>query len=144
MSLLLEALKKAEKAKEDAQRRARDERPSGEPEELHSEQAPAEVQGDAPPASQAAPPVRTRDQLPNISQPLEILSDDLLDKPAAATSPVPPRVSPTAEPAGSPRTSAAAPRDEVREQASRATARKVFEAKFREPNPRMPFYITMG
>src|SRR6185503_20722367 len=30
------------------------------------------------------------------------------------------------------------------EQATRATARKVFEAKFREPNPRMPFFITLA
>jgi tetratricopeptide (TPR) repeat protein len=141
MSLLLEALKKAEKAKEDAQRRARDERPSGEPEELHSEQAPAEAQADAAPTAQAAP-VRLRHQLPNISEPLEILSDDLLDKPATPSAP--PRISPAAEPAGAPRASAAAPRNEVREEASRASARKVFEAKFREPNPRMPFYITMG
>ena len=141
MSLLLEALKKAEKAKEDAQRRARDERPSGEPEELHSEQAPAEVQAETPPAAEPAP-VRTRDQLPNISQPLEILSDDLLDRPATPSAP--PRISPKAEPAMAPRASAAAARDEVREEASRASARKVFEAKFREPNPRMPFYITMG
>ncbi|HVJ10875.1 MAG TPA: tetratricopeptide repeat protein, partial [Burkholderiales bacterium] len=56
----------------------------------------------------------------------------------------PPRISPAAEPAGAPRASAAAPRNEVREEASRASARKVFEAKFREPNPRLPFFITMG
>ena len=104
---------------------------------------PADAQADALPAAEA-PPVRTRAQLPDISQPLEILSDDLLDKPAAAPSRAAPRISPTAEPAVAPRASAAVPRDEVREQASRASARKVFEAKFREPNPRMPFYITMG
>jgi Tfp pilus assembly protein PilF len=134
MSLLLEALKKAEKAKEEAQRRAREERPSGEPEELRSEvEAPAE------PA-----PVRTRDQLPKISsQPLEILSDDL-DKPAPepAVAPVEPR-QPAPEPVAPPR-AAPPPRDIPREEASRATARKVFEAKFREPNPRMPFYLTLG
>src|SRR5574341_914778 len=74
MSLLLEALKKAEKAKEEAQRRARGE-PGGEPEELHSAgEAPAEA------ASEARGPVLTRDNLPEISQKLEILSDDL-DKP---------------------------------------------------------------
>jgi tetratricopeptide (TPR) repeat protein len=28
--------------------------------------------------------------------------------------------------------------------ANRASAKKVFEAKFSEPNPKMPFYITMG
>src|SRR5881394_1511600 len=138
MSLLLEALKKAEKAKEEAQRRVREERaPAGEPEELRSE-------GESPPEAFAAEPATpapllTRDKLPEISPKLEILSDDLLDKPAAAPAPLreaAPRMS-----------SAAVSRDgahEAREAASRASARKVFEAKFREPNPRLPFYITLG
>ena len=109
MSLLLEALKKAEKAKEEAQRR------SG------AEDAPAE-----------RTPVVTRDKLPDISAPLEIVSDDLApprqaEAPALLLEPA----AKAAEPA---------PADE----AGRATARKVFEAKFREPNPRMPFYITLG
>jgi Tfp pilus assembly protein PilF len=115
MSLLLEALKKAEKAKEEAQRRARSE--GGE--------APAElkIEGDPAPA-----PVLTRDKLPEItSQPLEIVADEPPPRPAAA----PPR--PRAEPE---KTATPA--------ADRAAARKVFEAKFREPNPRLPFYITMG
>jgi len=140
MSLLLEALKKAEKAKEEAQRRVREERPAGEPEELRSEgEAPGEPAGDAPQASPA--PVLTRDKLPQISPKLEILGDDLLDKPAAAA---PPSREPVREPAPSVRPAAAAPRDEANEAASRASARKVFEAKFREPNPRMPFYVTLG
>lgn len=37
-----------------------------------------------------------------------------------------------------------APRAESAASADRATARKVFEAKFREPNPKLPFYITLG
>jgi tetratricopeptide (TPR) repeat protein len=142
MSLLLDALKKAEKAKEEAQRRAREDRPSGEPEELHGEQAPAaEAEAEPFAAEPAAPaPVLTRDKLPEISQKLEILSDDLLDKPAPepVLAPEPPRAA-TPRPA-----TGAAPRDEASQEASRASARKVFEAKFREPNPRMPFYITMG
>ncbi len=143
MSLLLEALKKAEKAKEEAQRRAREDRPSAEPEELRGEEAPAEASAepqaeiqDAP----AAPVLMTRDNLPEISQKLEILSDDLLDKPAAA--PERARVELPPEPAQ--RASAPPRRDEASAEASRASARKVFEAKFREPNPRLPFYITMG
>jgi Tfp pilus assembly protein PilF len=137
MSLLLEALKKAEKAKEEAQRRAREERPSGEPEELRGEgEAPAE--GFA--AEPAAPaPVLTRDKLPEISQKLEILSDDLLDKHA-----VEPQRAPAEPQREAPGAHAASPRDEAREEAGRASARKVFEAKFREPNPRLPFYITLG
>ncbi len=118
MSLLLEALKKAEKAKEEAQRRA------------SAEAAPAQ------PASPAArverKPLLTRDNLPEISSaPLEIVSDDLdatRRRPEPALEPLEParRAEPAADDAG------------------RATARKVFEAKFREPNPRMPFYITLG
>ena len=153
MSLLLEALKKAEKAKEEAQRRAREERPSGEPEELRSEgEAPAEAPGETFAAEPATPapvvsPVMTRNNLPEISQKLEILSDDLdSPKPAREPSiaPVEPRVSAAAEPAPRPRASAPRPRDDTREEASRASARKVFEAKFREPNPRIPFYLTLG
>jgi tetratricopeptide (TPR) repeat protein len=118
MSLLLEALKKAEKAKEEAQRRAQSE--GGQPELRIEAEVPAEPK-----------PVLTRDNLPEISQPLEIVADDL--PPRAAPSPTP-RVE---EP----------PRAEAKPQpqeASRASAKKVFEAKFREPNPRMPFYITLG
>jgi tetratricopeptide (TPR) repeat protein len=95
MSLLLEALKKAEKAKEDAQRRGRDDTPA----------APA-------------PPLEIMPE--EHPKPQETALDFVEEKPRAA---------PRAEPAPS---------------ADRATARKVFEAKFREPNPRLPFYITLG
>jgi tetratricopeptide (TPR) repeat protein len=125
MSLLLEALKKAEKAKEDAQRRAGD---SGAGElRLADDVAPA-----AP-----AKPVLTRPELPDITAPLEILSEDLATKPAApefqpAPSPAPRRPSASAAPGADPQA------------ADRAAARKVFEAKVREPNPRLPFFIAMG
>src|SRR5262245_60792801 len=130
MSLLLEALKKAEKAKEDAQRRAREERPAGEPEELHSGAEPAESEAAEPHAAAAAEPaapVLTRDKLPEISQKLEILTDDL-EKPVAEPAAAPietPRVTRTRIPPA---------RNDAGEEASRASARKVFEAKFREPN----------
>ena len=139
MSLLLEALKKAEKAKEEAQRRAREDRPAGEPEELRNEAAPAEATAEPRPDPAA---VLTRDNLPEISPRLEILADDFLDKPAVARKPAPAEPPPEPAPRASP-----PPRpsqNEARAEASRASARKVFEAKFREPNPRMPFYITMG
>lgn len=121
MSLLLEALKKAEKAKEDAQRRARGE---GE----------LRVEGDVAPAS--AKPVLTRPELPDIRQPLEILSDDIaLKQPERQPAPAIERTPPPQEQAAKkPETQAA----------ERSTAKKVFEAKFKEPNPRLPFYITMG
>jgi tetratricopeptide (TPR) repeat protein len=140
MSLLLEALKKAEKAKEEAQRRAREDQPSGEPEELRSEEAPAETA--AEPQVAPAAVLMTRNNLPEISPKLEILADDFLDKPAVTRKPAP--AEPRSEPA--PRASAPPPprRDEARAEAGRASARKVFEAKFREPNPRLPFHITMG
>ena len=106
MSLLLEALKKAEKAKEEAQRKARGES-----------------------ATPDSKPVVTRAELPDIRQPLEILSDEI--KPAeSAPAPAQPQ--------------AQAPNPAESQAADRATAKKVFEAKFREPNPRLPFYVTMG
>lgn len=123
MSLLLEALKKAERAKEEAQRRARGESAAG-----ANDPAPAE------PAERKA--VLTRDNLPDISASLEIVSDDL---PSAAPLELAPE--PPAPKEASPRPAARAVTDAA---ASRASAKKVFEAKFRETNPRMPFYITMG
>jgi len=122
MSLLLEALKKAEKAKEEAQKRARGDS-GGAAGELR-------LEGDAAPAADNTRVV-TRPELPDIAQPLEIVSDDLAVKEPAA-----PQTAPSPRPQAPPE---ADPRS-----ADRAAARKVFEAKFREPNPRMPFYIAMG
>jgi tetratricopeptide (TPR) repeat protein len=120
MSLLLEALKKAEKAKEEAQRRAR------------GDEGAAELRIEPDLASAEPKPVTTRAELPDIKQPLEILSDDIAPKQGAAPDNV--AVPPPA----------AAPRAAQPQAAERAAARKVFEAKFKEPNPRLPFYITMG
>ena len=117
MSLLLEALKKAEKAKEDAQRRTRE---AGGELRL-AEDAPAEA---------AVKPVLTRPELPDITAPLEILSEDLGAKPAA-DEPAP-RLPPLRRPAAD------------AQAADRAAARRVFEAKVREPNPRLPFFIAVG
>lgn len=135
MSLLLEALKKAEKAKEEAQRRA-----SAQPEA-------AEV-SEAVGASGEHRTVLTRDKLPDVSTPLEIVSDDLTpSRSAASGSSLEPIEAAAPLNAPSPASQAtAAPRRGVpsSDEAGRATAKKVFEAKFREPNPRMPFYITVG
>src|SRR4051812_10726922 len=111
MSLLLEALKKAEKAKEEAQRRAK-----GEP-------AAAELRIENEP-SRPEKPVLTRAELPDIRQPLEILSEEI--------APRKPDPAPQARAFEEPRS------------ADRATARKVFEAKFKEPNPRLHFQIAMA
>jgi tetratricopeptide (TPR) repeat protein len=135
MSLLLDALKKAEKAKQEAQRKAEGE--SGAP--------PSDdgltIADDAPQET----PVRTRDQLPDISPSLQIESEDLEPprQPQAESAPLelepapapPPRRAPQAATRAEP--SAAQP-------AERAAAKKVFEAKFREPNPRLPFYIALA
>ena len=119
MSLLLEALKKAEKAKEEALRRAKggDAQPA-EP-RLQLEEAPATEK-----------PVLTRAELPDIRQPLEILTEEIAPK----------------EPQSGAGADYAAAQGEGPRQADadRTTARKVFEAKFREPNPRLPFYIAVG
>ena len=107
MSLLLEALKKAEKAKEEAQRRAK-----GDP------AAPDLRVESEPPLHEK--PVLTRAELPDIRQPLEILTEEI--------APRQPEPVPQGQASDEPQA------------ADRATARKVFEAKFREPNPRLQFH----
>jgi tetratricopeptide (TPR) repeat protein len=127
MSLLLEALKKAELAKQAAK-----------------EQPPA---SDKPPF--------TRDKLPDISQPMEIHSEDLslvesapapmekpvlelaLEEPARVAAP-PPQPPPRAMAVEE--TEFAAPS----ENADRKQAQQLFEAKEMDVNPRKPFYITLG
>jgi tetratricopeptide (TPR) repeat protein len=115
MSLLLEALKKAEKAKEEAQRRAR-----GEMQEPKA----------APPS---VPPSEAR-------TPLEIVAEGAEAKRAD------PALSLAEEkPAPQPATARSRPQPRAEAQvAERAAARKVFEAKFKEPNPRLPFFIALG
>ncbi len=129
MSLLLEALKKAELAKQAAK-----------------EQAPA---ADKPPF--------TRDKLPDITQPMEIHSDDLS---LAESAPAPrsmekpvlelaleetPQPVPAAPPAPPPRAAPVeaeftAPSETV----ERKQAQQLFEAKELDVNPRKPFYLTLG
>jgi len=145
MSLLLEALKKAEKAKEEAQRRAKGAEAPGAPSAFDPEATVLDE----------GKQVTTRDQLPDISAPLEIASEDLKpaskaparelslveEAPAAASAP------PSREPKAAPRREAAARAGAGQagaQNAERATAQRVFEAKFKEPNPRLPFYLTVG
>jgi len=127
VSLLLEALKKAERAKEEAQRRAR------------GEASPVES-GAA--AEATARPVVTRDKLPDISQSLEIVSEDLAAPAPSESAPL--ELVPDPAPAKAPRPGAPTSRATDAEAAGRASARKVFEAKFRESDPRMPFFVTVG
>ncbi|HLX80046.1 MAG TPA: tetratricopeptide repeat protein [Burkholderiales bacterium] len=136
MSLLLEALKKAEKAKEEAQRRAKD--------------AEAAVAGPFDPEATVLDDgkhVTTRDELPDISAPLEILSDDLRPGTRAKTAPLQLAIADEPPPAPEPKTPPRRESPRVQPEtpnAERATAQRVFEAKFKEPNPRLPFYITVG
>ena len=144
MSLLLDALKKAEKAKDDAKRRA---------------QLAGGTEGE-----ESNQQVRTRNELPDISRPLEMNSEGVGGSSGSSSSSAVPDAFSTA-----PRTRPApeAPKATVREPdieppsrqrppvqqaenapdpqaAQRIAAKKVFEAKFREPNPKLPFYITMA
>ncbi|HEV3011312.1 MAG TPA: hypothetical protein VGX52_20010, partial [Burkholderiales bacterium] len=122
MSLLLEALKKAERAKEEAQRRAQGESP------LATVAAPPPREPEPQPRAEAdAEPVRTREQLPDIRQPLEILGEDPQPRRAEPTLVLEPEKT-RPEPAAAPRPQ---PKAEVQAQAQaseRAAARKVFEA----------------
>jgi len=147
MSLLLEALKKAEKAKEEAQRRAKGAAAGGEAQ-------PSAFDPEATVLDENHH-VTTRNELPDISAPLEILSEDLRTGAQPKAAPLqlaladepPPRAP---EPKAAPRRENARAAAETQTAASaaagaeRATAQKVFEAKFKEPNPRLPFYITVA
>ena len=137
MSLLLDALKKAEKAKEEAQRRAKGAAAGGGAQ-------PSAFDPEATVLDESRH-VTTRNELPDISAPLEILSEDIRSaQPKAAPMQLALADEPPPEaPKPSPRRDNA--RAEAAESASaagaeRAAAQRVFEAKFREPNPRLPFY----
>jgi len=128
MSLLLEALKKAELAKQAAKGNA-----------------PATgAQPESPPGP--ATPVMTREKLPDISQPLEILSDDLPSSPEKR----PAREAPQSalslqEPeGGSPAPEPPPPVAESVRAAERAQAQRVFQVKEMDYSPRRPFYLTVG
>ncbi len=126
MSLLLEALKKAELAKQVAKAEA----PSPEP---HP----------APP--EPTKPVMTRERLPDITQPLEILTDDLpsSETKGAETAAARPEFSvqekETFEPAAQP-----VPSTKEFARTERAQAQQLFQVKEMDYNPRRPFYLTLG
>ena len=132
MSLLLDALKKAELAKQIAKAESSTpEQPAG------SEPAP---EG---PATRA---ITTREKLPDITQPLEILSDELASseqEPAKAAAsrpelslqepePFVPAMQPPPATAGSGYAG------------GRAQAEQIFQVKEMDYNPRRPFYLTLA
>lgn len=136
MSLLLDALKRAEAAKQ--QQGAQD--PAAGAGGLSLD--PAGV-----PQADAAPPLMTRDRLPDITQPLEILSDDLPSSASArqeSSGPARPAGQPRslkldADPAPEPpRASAAKPAGD------RDAARQLFEAKGVDYDPYRFIKIILG
>ena len=158
MSLLLEALKKAELAKQGKI-----------PTDDEASALAIQLEPAPPERRSAAQPVITRGQLPDISQPLEILSEDLPSAsarraveeaepmtvapiavaPMAVAPPVPipphrPARAAEPEPEIEPISSAAPASTEIRGGAERDAARQLFEAKEVEYNPKRNFYITIG
>ena len=124
MSLLLEALKKAELAKQVAKAEAPSPQPQAEP----------------------APGVITREKLPDISQPLEILTDDLpsSEAKAAETPATRPEFSLQEEQAFEPAAQPNASTNEYARAAERTQAQQLFQVKEMDYNPRRPFYLTLG
>jgi len=146
VSLLLEALKKAELAKQQSAGAQQ-----GEPTVPAPEARGGPLSLEPLTGNSVEPPLITRDRLPDITQPLEILSEDLpsagarreaAPRPAARAPeqpPLPVRPTPTLEGADrETRTNAAA------EDSARAYARQLFEAKSVDYNPRRPFFIALG
>jgi len=130
MSLLLDALKKAELAKQIAK----------------ADSPPPEQPVEAEPAAEEpARTITTRAKLPDITQPLEILSDDLpssgqqsAETPASRSElslqdqePFVPAMQPAA--AGDPGHAG-----------GRTQAEQLFQVKEMDYNPRRPFYLTLG
>ena len=123
MSLLLEALKKAEKAKEEAQRRtsgapATSSAAAGDTAQARSQtRAELSLQDDAPQPVEGKPVV-TRAELPDISPSLEILSDDIASPKGPAASSPSARRAPAREPEAPARRPSAQSVDRSADQAS--------------------------
>ena len=130
MSLLLDALKKAELAKQ-----------------IAKADADAEAAGTDPALqSDAAPRVITREKLPDITQPLEILTDDLPS--SGQSKPVEPpanrREIALEDPAAyAPAPQAAQMMGTPAQPAGRLQAEQLFQVNEMDYNPRRPFYITL-
>ncbi len=147
MSLLLEALKKAELAK---QQGTATQPPEG---AATADPRNAGLTLEPAPGVESERPLITRDRLPDITQPLEILSEDL---PSAGAR----REAPPAGVAAAPQPGSAAagavglgvaaerasrsPATPAPEEQDRLSARQLFEAKDMDYNPRRPFFIAVG
>jgi Tfp pilus assembly protein PilF len=148
--LLLEALKKAELAKQ-----------QGTATQPPDSAATADAGGTGftldpvpPVPAESERTLITRDRLPDITQPLEILSEDLpsagarREAPAAGAAAGPPAGSAAAGAAGSGAATAERPgrnpAEAEPEERDRLSARQLFEAKDMDYNPRRPFFIAVG
>ena len=147
MSLLLEALKKAELAKQQGTATQPPDGVAADPGAAGLTLEPAS----ADPGGERPLPMITRDRLPDITQPLEILSEDL---PSASARREPPATSAAASQplhVGAEGTVAAAAERAGRaatapdpEEPDRLSARQLFEAKDTDYNPRRPFFLMLG
>lgn len=130
MSLLLDALKKAELAKQ-----------------IAKADSAAETAGeDAASLPEGAPRVITREKLPDITQPLEILTDDLPSsgQPRPVEPPANRRELSLEDPAPYAPAPQAPPMMRGQEQpAGRAQADQLFQVNEMDYNPRRPFYLTL-
>ena len=143
MSLLLEALKKAELAK---QQGAGGPQHAGEAAPASGEPAAASLSLEPQVGASAGQPLMTRDRLPDITQPLEIFTEDLAPRgragaPASASSSasdLAPAV--PVRPAGAAERATA----QATEDAERASARQLFESKAGDYEPRRPFFLMVG
>lgn len=141
MSLLLEALKKAELAK---QQSAGGPPQPGETASAASESGAGltlEPKADASPGQ----PLMTRDRLPDITQPLEIFTEDLATPGGPKDAePAPAPAAPARPAAGRPAPVSEPPPPSASEDAERASARQLFEAKAGEYTPRRVFPLVVG
>ncbi len=134
MSLLLEALKKAELAKQAAKEQPVSDKPAFTRDKLPDISQPMEISSDdLSPARSEPTPMRAE------KRPLELALEDA-SQPAAAAEPPPPPPPPTPPRAAAFETDFAMPN----EAGERKQAQQLFETKEMDVNPRKPFYITMG
>jgi Tfp pilus assembly protein PilF len=142
MSLLLEALKKAELAKQQGT--------ATQPPDPGTTTEPGSVglTLEPVPGDVGERPLITRDRLPDITQPLEILSEDLPSAGARRETPAPPEPRPIPTGGGpgpaAPERASRAPATPAPEEQDRLSARQLFEAKDMDYNPRRPFFIALG
>jgi len=139
VSLLLEALKKAELAKQQGaggQQSGEGAPPAAEPAGGLSLEPQV--------GASAGQPIMTRDRLPDITQPLEIFTEDLAPRGRAGTAAAPAAAEPAAAAPSRSAGPAERPAAHSADEAERASARQLFESKAGDYEPRRPFYLMVG